>query len=257
MASKGRSIGLVVVLVAIGAVLVGATVLAFHLLRDDKLRLCPGTPKLLASLHGPVVVDAYVTRGAPKLDHFVGELDALLHEYERQSQGHFHYRILEARDEDTRKRAKELGLTEQPYAESDDGGASLVQGFMGLAFEYGGERDTIKYLPPESTQGLEFWIDNKLRELRAKAEGRSYHFGVLGMHGEIALSEPNLMPRAGGTPNLQGIITQNFPFYAFHDIDLMGGTGDVDPSIDALIVTQPAKDLTDAELTRIDEFVMR
>jgi ABC-type uncharacterized transport system len=187
----------------------------------------------------------------------VAALDALFAEYRKQGAGRFDYHVIEVKDEATRAHAKELGLVEQPFAEAGDGGVSLVQGFMGLAFSYGAEKDSIKFLPPPNTGGLEFWIDNKVRELRAKAEGRSYRLGVLTGHGAIAPTEPNLVSRYTGTISIQGIITQNFPFYAFHDVDLSGGSDPIDPGLDGLLVTQPPSDLTDAELARIDEFVLR
>jgi ABC-type uncharacterized transport system involved in gliding motility auxiliary subunit len=59
-----------------------------------------------------------------------------------------------------------------------------------------------------------------------------------------------------GNPNLKEIITQNFPFYAFRDVDVRGGAP-IDPELQGLIVTQPSSDLGDAELARIDEFVLR
>jgi ABC-type uncharacterized transport system involved in gliding motility auxiliary subunit len=60
-----------------------------------------------------------------------------------------------------------------------------------------------------------------------------------------------------GKPSMQQIVSQNFPFYTFQDIDMKGGDSEIDPALDGLIITQPGKDLTDKELRRIDQFVMR
>ena len=54
-----------------------------------------------------MVVDAYVTRGEPALDKFVASLDALLSEYKKQGGGHFDYHIIDTKDEDAKRRAKE------------------------------------------------------------------------------------------------------------------------------------------------------
>jgi hypothetical protein len=81
------------------------------------------------------------------------------------------------------------------------------------------------------TGGLEFWIDNKVRELRAKAEGRKYVIGVLTGHREVASGEDNLVPSGMGTFSNQGIIVQNSPFYSFVDVDLHGGSAEIDGAV--------------------------
>ena len=202
-----------------------------------------------------MVVDAYVTRGEPALDKFVASLDALLSEYKKQGGGHFDYHIIDTKDEDAKRRAKEAGLVEQFFGATTGADGGLEKGFMGLAFRYGAESDAIKFLAPEGV-GLEFWIDNKIRDIRAKADAHTYKIGLLTGHGELSIAEPNLVPAASGSPNLKTIIQQNFPYYVFQDVDLKGGAGAIDPSFEGLVVTQPSSDLSDAELARIDEFIL-
>ena len=60
-----------------------------------------------------------------------------------------------------------------------------------------------------------------------------------------------------GKYSMQRIITQNFPFYTFVDVDLKGGDTEIADDLDGLIITQPGKDLTEKELRRIDQFVMK
>jgi ABC-type uncharacterized transport system involved in gliding motility auxiliary subunit len=129
---------------------------------------------------------------------------------------------------------------------------------MGLVINYGAERDTIKVLSPDNNTGMEFWITNKIREVRDKGDNLKHKIGLLTGHDEMKLSEANLVPASSGQkPTLQGIVTQYFPFYQFVDVDLKNGDAEVDESLDGLIITQPAKDLTEKELRRIDQFVMR
>src|SRR5262249_17343348 len=130
-------------------------------------------------------------------------------------------------------------------------------GFMGLVFKYGPEKDAIKFLPPERSDGLEFWITNKVREIRDKGDDIKHKIGVLTGHDEIKLSESNLVPSQMGKPSMQAIITRTFPFYTLSDVDLKNGDQAIDEGLDGLIITQPGKDLTEKELRRIDEFVMR
>jgi ABC-type uncharacterized transport system involved in gliding motility auxiliary subunit len=60
-----------------------------------------------------------------------------------------------------------------------------------------------------------------------------------------------------GKYSMQTIITQNFPFYTFQDVDLKGGDSEISDDLDGLLITQPGKDLTEKELRRIDQFVMK
>ncbi|PIE06158.1 MAG: hypothetical protein CSA75_00990, partial [Sorangium cellulosum] len=111
---------------------------------------------------------------------------------------------------------------------------------------------------PERTEGLEFWITNKIREIRDKADDISHRIGVISGNDEIKLSEPNLVPGQGkGGPSIQSIIQQALPFYKFEDVDLKDGETEIDEGIVGLIITQPGKDFTDKELRRIDQFIMR
>ncbi len=206
-----------------------------------------------------LTVDAYVTRGLPKLDAFVRDLRDLLQEYKNASGGKFDYAIIEPKDEDTKKVAKDAGLIEQPFGEASDTDekAAVAQGFMGLVFKYGEQQDVIKFLPPDRTDGLEFWITNKIREIRDKGDDIHHKIGILTGHDEIKPSENNLVPTHVGKYSMQTILTQNFPFYTFQDVDLKGGDAEVPDELDGLLVTQPGKDISEKELRRIDQFVMK
>ncbi len=227
--------------------------------KAEKFTLSKGSGNLLRSMKQQLTVDAYVTKGLPKLDAFVRDLRDLLQEYKNAGGGKFDYSIIEPKDEDTKKKAKDAGLIEQPFGEASDNDdkAAVKQGFMGLVFRYGEQQDAIKFLPPERTDGLEFWITNKIREIRDKGDDIHHKIGVLTGHDEIKPSDNDLVPSQMGKFSIQGIITQNFPFYTFQDVDLKGGDSEISDDLDGLLVTQPGKDLTEKELRRIDQFVMK
>lgn len=253
-------------LFVLAAILVAVNALSYFMYarkdvtKAERYTLSEGSGRLLRSMKGDMKVEAYVTKGLPKLDAFVRDLRDLLQQYKDASAGKFTYAIIEAKDEEQKKKAKEAGLQELQIGEGSDteDKAEFAKGYMGLVINYGAERDVIKVLSPDNNVGLEFWITNKIREVRDKGDGIKHKIGLLTGHDEIKLSEPNLLPaNAGQKPNLQGIISQFFPFYEFVDVDLKNGDADVDDSIDGLIVTQPAKDISDKELRRIDAFVMK
>jgi ABC-type uncharacterized transport system involved in gliding motility auxiliary subunit len=226
---------------------------------SEKFTLSKGSGSLLRSMKQDLVVDAYVTKGLPKLDAFVRDLRDLLQEYKNAGKGKFDYTLVEAKDEDTRKKAKDAGLIEQPFGEASatDEKAAVTQGFMGLVLRYGEQQDVIKFLPPERTDGLEFWITNKIREIRDKGDDIHHKVGILTGHEELKPSDNDLAPTNMGKVSMQGIITQNFPFYTFQDVDLKGGESEISDELDGLIITQPGKDISEKELRRIDQFVMK
>jgi ABC-type uncharacterized transport system involved in gliding motility auxiliary subunit len=227
--------------------------------KAEKFTLSKGSGSLLRSMKQPLTIDAYVTKGLPKLDAFVRDLRDLLQEYKNAGGGKFDYSIIEPKDDETKKKAKDAGLIEQPFGEASDTDekAAVAQGFMGLVFKYGEQQDVIKFLPPDRTDGLEFWITNKIREIRDKGDDLHHKIGVLTGHDELKPSDNDLVPSQMGKYSMQTIITQNFPFYTFVDVDLKGGDSEIADDLDGLLVTQPAKDLTEKELRRIDQFVMK
>ena len=201
---------------------------------------------------------AYVTTGHPTLDAFVGNLRELLERYKAAGGKRFDYAIVDTtKDENQKRSAEKAGLQVVEFGDTDVPMTS--KGFMGLSVEYGVEHDTIKILSPQLPTGLEYAVANKIREVRARVEGTKHKIGVLTGHDEIKLSEPNLLPSSNSQhPNLQGILSQYFPVYELVDVDLgKNGGADIDEKLEALLVTQPAKDLTDDELGRIDDFVLK
>jgi hypothetical protein len=227
--------------------------------RNEKYTLSKGSGNLLRSMKQQLVIDAYVTKGLPKLDAFVRDLRDLLQEYKNAGRGKFDYSLIEAKDDETRKKAKDAGLIEQPFGEASDTDekAAVTEGFMGLVLKYGEQQDVIKFLPPDRTDGLEFWITNKTREIRDKGDDIHHKIGLLTGHDELKPSDKDLVPSNMGKYSMQEIISQNFPFYTFQDVDLKGGDAEIPDDIDGLLIMQPGKDLSEKELRRIDQFVMK
>ncbi len=228
--------------------------------KAEKYTLSKGSSNLLKSVKkDKIKVDAYVTKGLPKLDAFVRDLRDLLIEYQTNSGGKFEFRIVEPKEDKDKDAAKDAGCVQQPFGEAreEEDKAAITQGYMCLVFNYGTERDAIKFLPPDRTDGLEFWITNKIREVRDKGDGTKHKIGVLTGKDEIKLTEANLVPHNMGRPSIQQIISSNFTYYQFQDVDLKNGEAEIDDSLDGLIITQPGKDFTEKELRRIDQFLMR
>lgn len=256
-------------LVVVAAILVVVNVIAFmgvhkrfDLTKNERYTLSQGSARLMGTLKTPLHVDAYVTRGLPKLDAFVRDLTELLKLYERASGGKLEYTIVEATTDEQKQAAKEAGLQDLAFGEGSETGedkATISQGFMGLVFKYGSEKDKIPVLSPDRADGLEFWVTNKIREVRDRADDIKHRIGVVSGKDELKLSDTNLVSGGGGRgggPSIKSVIEQAFPFYKIEDVDLKDGATEIPKELDGLIVTQPGKDYSDGELRRIDEFLM-
>lgn len=228
----------------------------------QRFTLSEGSGRLVSGLNEPIQLDVYVKTGLAQLDAFVRDLKHLLAEYERAGGGKFKYTIIEPDTDELRDKAREEGLREQPFGEASakgDGQASITQGFLGIVFKYGSEKAVIPALHPSQGDGLEFFISNKIREIRDKNDDIKHRIGVITGKEELKLTDDNLVPKQGAQPgpNLQQVITQNFPFYSVETVDLKGGAEPIDEELVGLIITQPGTDYTDKELRRIDEFLMK
>src|SRR3981081_3545677 len=106
------------ILVAINALSALGVYARQDVTKSEKFTLSKGSGNLLRSMKQELAVDAYVTKGLPKLDSFVRDLRDLLQEYKNAGAGKFDYTIVEAKDEDTKKKAKDAGLIEQPLGEA-------------------------------------------------------------------------------------------------------------------------------------------
>ncbi|HEX4341437.1 MAG TPA: GldG family protein [Polyangiaceae bacterium] len=251
-------------------VIVGIAVLAnvlsagvykrFDETKTDRYTLSQGSGRLIRGLKSPVQVDAYVTRGQAQMDAFIRDLTDLLKEYERAGGGKFKYTIIEPKTDELREKAKEAGLEEMASVEqSATGGdqASISQGYMGLVFKYGSEKGVIPQLNPGAAQGLEFWMTNKIREIRDKADNIKHKIGVITGKDELKLSDQNLVPKQGQQgASIQAILSRAFPFYELVDVDLKDGETEIDKALDGVIITQPQKPYSDKELRRVDQFLM-
>jgi ABC-type uncharacterized transport system involved in gliding motility auxiliary subunit len=254
----------VVAIVVVANVLSAGTYARVDMTRTERFTLSKGSARLVQSLKEPIQVDAYVTRGLPFIEAFVGELTDLLREYERKGNGNFKFTLIEAKTDELRKRAKEAGLEEVPFAgagagATQDDSVTITKGYMGLVLKYGSEKAVIPQLSLDYNAGFEFWITNKIRELKDKEEKIKHRIGVVTGKDELKLTDTNLLPRSGRgqSHSLQSILQQVFPFYTLEETDLKNGDNEIDAGLDGLIITQPAKDYTEKELRRIDQFLMR
>ncbi|MBK9265078.1 MAG: GldG family protein [Polyangiaceae bacterium] len=261
-AQTGFYLALVAVILVMANVISFGAYKRFDMTKSERFTLSKGSARLVSEkLKQDLQIDIYVTRGLPKHEAFIQDLTDLMGEYERASNGKLRYTIIEPKTEEQKTAAKEAGLQEAAFGEGSETGrdqATISRGFMGMAFKYGSEKESIPILSPDSSQGLEFWITNKIREIRDRAENDSQKFGVITGKDEIKLTDTNLVASQGGRggPSMKGIIDQALPFYKIEDVDLQNGDAEINKELAGIIITQPGKDFTEKELRRIDQFLM-
>lgn len=257
-----------VYLLLVAVILVMANVISFgaykriDMTKSERFTLSKGSARLVHDgLKQDLQVDIYVTRGLPKHEAFIQDLSDLMGEYETASGGKLKYTIIEPKTDEQKAAAKEAGLQEAAFGEGSETGrdqATISRGYMGMAFKYGSEKESIPILSPDSGQGLEFWITNKIRELRDRADNLSQKIGVITGKDEIKLTDTNLVAAQGGRggPSMKGILDQALPFYKIEEVDLQNGDAEINKELVGIIITQPAKDYSEKELRRIDQFLM-
>ncbi|HEY3499651.1 MAG TPA: Gldg family protein [Polyangiaceae bacterium] len=259
-AETGLYVGVLVAIAVVANLLAALVYFRKDVTKTEKYTLSQGSGRLLATLKNPIQIDAYVKTGLPQLDAFVHDLTDLLKEYEDAGKGKFKFTLIEPNTDELRNQAKDAGLQEQPFvdpSQTSEDQAAIARGYMGIVFKYGSEKAVIPFLSPSQNEGLEFWITNKIAEIRNKADEIKHRIGVISEHDELKLSDQNLVPKQGrgGGPSMQSIIEQAFPFYKVEEVKI-NESEPIDKGFVGLIITQPRKAYTDKELRRIDEFMM-
>lgn len=263
-----------VYLLLVAGILVLANVLSasyfkrFDVTDTERFTLSTGSKRLVCEgLSKELNVDFYVTRGLPQTDLFIEDVTNLFNEYANASYkkedgsasppSQFKFKIIEPKTEDEKKAAKDEGLQEQQLSEESESGdqKTSAEGFLGFVLKYGNEKEVIGYWPPNNTQGIEFFISNKIREVRDRDEGRKSRYAIITGKDEIKLSD-SLVPAHLRPGSLKAVFAQFFPFYEFEEVDLKDGETQLDSGLIGVIITQPQKDYTEKELRRIDEFLM-
>ncbi len=263
-------------LLLVATILVVANLISFSkfarldMTAEERFTLSQGSGRLVCDgLKQELRVDAYVTRGLAKSDAFVQDLTALLKEYENfeckdpANKSKFVFRLVEPKTQEEKEAAKKECSGGQCLREEllDEGSATgdtvtIGRGFMGFVLNYGSEKEVIPFWPPNDTSGLEFFLTNKIREVRDRADKIETKIGIISGKDEMKLTDNNIFP--GNQPfNLQALFKEYFPFYTFEEVDLQNGDAEINAELKGVIITQPTKDYTEKELRRVDEFLMR
>lgn len=211
-----------------------------------------GISHLIQSLRQPMIVEGYFSSSFTGSEDFRPRVAKFFAFANAAAPGRIVYRASEVREvmDPTALRARRAGVFDSVPANQPP-----VDGYRGLAFEYGSERDAIRFI--DRPDGMEYWIANKIRALHDRVDGSRHVVGVLNGHGEVGVDETMARGDDGQTFSIRQMVNRKLPFYSLVDLDTRSSPGDFPDAIEGLVVTQPERDLAEDDLRRIDRFVLK
>ncbi len=222
-------------------------------LTQEKLySLSPSTKRILARLEKPLVIESYFSKDLPgQLAQERGKIEDLLDEYVQMSKNLLKVVYLDpTSDRSIEDRARRLGVQPQPVQVSKSGMFTMQEVWQGLRIRYGGDRQKVIPLVPQSLS-LEELLTPVIYEL------------VLERKPKVGfIARPNTQPRqqfqqqapppAPGWEMVQGMIRGR---YDVVPIDLSKGQ-QLPEDLEVLVLIEP-KNMSDWEKYCIDQHIMR
>jgi len=200
--------------------------------------LSEGSRRVVRELDETLTITAYFSANLPppfnSTERYVRDI---LAEYQASGGSNVVVRFVSPDTEDERTEASDRGLQLVQHQNIEDNAVSVVEGYRGVVFEYLGERQTIPVIQPD-TQGLEYEITMAIKRLT----GERVPIGLLTGHEGPTTSE--------GLSTLQRMV----PLYEIREVN---ATEEIDDELRALLIVDPQTEITETELRRINQFVMR
>ena len=216
------------------------------------------TTSALAGLAGEVKLTLYATK---KLADFkiVGfnqmedEIRAAYSEINKKNKNRIHFESLEPQAGDIPSLVEKYGIQSLNWSDPDLGQGT---GAIGLVLEYG---EKFSLLPVKMTrdffgrnmitglEGLSEQIEESLKSLVSKSQEIGYITG----HGEIEANEPNQY----GQPSESVLSKLISDRYTLKEIKL--AEEEIPQSLSSIIINGPKSSFTDAELYKIDQYVLK
>jgi ABC-type uncharacterized transport system involved in gliding motility auxiliary subunit len=215
----------------------------FFFLRADTTHnrafsLSEGSRRVVRELDETLTITAYFSADLPapfnSTERYVRDI---LSEYQAAGGSNVVVRFVSPDSDEEREEANDRGVQLVQHQNIEDNAVSVVEGYRGVVFEYLGERQTIPVIQPD-TQGLEYEITMAIKRLT----GDRVPIGILTGH--------------EGPTTAQGLSTlqRMLPLYELREVS---ATEEISRDLRALLVVDPQTELTEVELRRINQYVMR
>jgi ABC-type uncharacterized transport system involved in gliding motility auxiliary subunit len=199
--------------------------------------LSEGSKRVAGRFTDTVTITAYFTEDLPyPFNATEVQVRDLLTEYEAAGRGNVDVRFVTVDTDEEREEAEEAGIQRVQHQAIEDDNMAVKEGYRGLVMMYLDQKEVIPVI--EDTSGLEYRITMKLKEM----VGDQKKIGVVSGHDGPTLQE--------GLSR----VTQCAPTY---EMVMVPATEEIDPDeYDAILVVEPHTELSQAELERLNQYVM-
>ncbi len=221
--------------------LIGLNVFARLDLTDDRVySLSEASIELVENLDDPVTVTAFFTEDLPApYSAYRRFLKDKLDDYRAYGGQNVQYRFVDpGEDEDLRDEAARYRIPPVQIQVVESDNVQLKNAYMGLAIEYGGEREVLPLIQDLST--LEYDITSAIRRL---TRDELPTVGLLSGHGEL------------GRPQMQTFVQELSRNYTVETVTVQDTALSTRP--DVLLIVSPSDSLPEPHLRALDAYVMQ
>jgi len=226
------------------------------LTRNRAHSLSAGSLRAVENLKDRMTVKAYFTKNLPPpfntTEQYVRDL---LDEYKSRSKGKMKVEFIDPSTEKLAEEARTAGIREVTHQVIEKDQAAEKKGFRGIQFIYMGDSKVIDVIT--DTEGLEYEITSKIKQLIGEKKSVAF---LQGHKEPKTMSPPPENPYDSEEKRepapLEGsrkLMTQ----FNVREIDLKKGEETIPEDIEGLLVIGPTEKIEEAELYRIDQFLMR
>jgi ABC-2 type transport system permease protein len=204
--------------------------------------------KTVGRLDDIVKINAYFTKNLPpKYLTLEQEVQDILNEYANYSNGKIKIKTIDpATLADSQNAMAAIGIPTLQFNVVQNDSFQVVQGYLGIAIEYGGQRQVIPVVG--DTQNLEYQITSAIKKLTGKDLPT---IGLVTSNGTVSASQPT-SANENTVAQAQAKLAE---LYKVKNIDL--AKDKITDDISTLLLIGPKEKFTEEELKKIDAFVMQ
>jgi|WetSurMetagenome_2_1015567.scaffolds.fasta_scaffold08155_4 gliding-associated putative ABC transporter substrate-binding component GldG len=204
--------------------------------------------KTVEHLDDIVNIKAYFTKNLPvKYLTTEQEVEDILNEYANYSNGKIKVKVIDPTTlADSQNAMAAIGIPTLQFNVVQNDSFQVVQGYLGISIEYGGQRQTIPVVG--DTQNLEYQITSAIKKLTGKEMPT---IGLVTSNGTISASEPT----SASENTIAEAKAKLSELYKLKNIDL--AKDKITDDISTLLLVGPKEKFTEDELKKIDAFVMK
>ena len=248
--STGGVAAMFVVMVS-AYIVAGAAKVRADITADREHTLSSGTKRILDSLDSRVTVRFYCTESGnsmpPQLKAYAQRVEDMLHEYERESNGHIMVEKLDPQpDSEAEDSARVDGVDGRPTGPN---GADKI--YMGIAASLLDQKFVLPWLSPDREKLLEYDLSRAIDRVASVSRPVIGVMTVLPVWGDAP--DPLMRPGQGGSPEW-AFITELKKDFIVRQVSMTATN--IDSDINVLVVADPV-DISDAAQYAIDQFVLR